>query len=422
MPMTVPPAEGTPPRFTMDAESSYILDCEVEFGGITPLEAQVLRTETPAARAFLTRPTNRSLPAHWLRNTAREYLESLSLESRYVWALYGLPGMQYGLDSFRERIEFAVQCQVQQDLGVRNRSTLDFAGLEQASAVTLFPTVHDVTPEKVYAFVEERFAEGKARLEDDLQLLADAVRWYRAGNQATARQLAHTLGILAEAEVVVTAQEVHAAVTITKRDRRQARGAIKKALRLFSRTGTEDNARLLASGREVVLEHPESPFKFVLRPYAGGWLETKTAKPGGHVPYQLSLLTKDDVFLSRLCVLFDRTPVLDQLLALTMFVRAGDEMELLQKANWFGMADRSAVRDYLVTHAPALVDRAGLGQRAEASEEPPSEWFALDRAFKVEQEHWAPYKGPVQQWIAGWFGDLADGYARLTNAQAPQLA
>jgi hypothetical protein len=41
---------------------------------------------------------------HWLRNTARQFLDSLPLEDRYVWALRALPGMELGVRMFQERV------------------------------------------------------------------------------------------------------------------------------------------------------------------------------------------------------------------------------------------------------------------------------------------------------------------------------
>lgn len=59
----------------------------------------------------------------------------------------------------------------------------------------------------------------------------------------------------------------------------------------------------------------------------------------GHIPYALCVLDKKGQRLGRVCVLFDSTPVLDQLVALHMFISSGEEETLIEKANIF---DRSA--------------------------------------------------------------------------------
>lgn len=415
--------------FGLHMETTYILDCSVELGDITPLEDIVFRVKNPAAIALMEMvDRDELLPPHWLRNTARQYLESLPLEDRYVWALRGLHGLEFGMRTFQERLEFVVQAKVQSDLGVDERTTIRFmdeAGPDMFSD-KLFTSVHDVTQARIAAFVDSRYRESKERLAADLQITQAALEWVALpGNQERARAIALRLfddmpqrtsspltGAFTPSKLVRTSTPA-----ARSKMQRRARSAIKKALKLFTRTGLEDSVRLMVSGREVELSHPESPFKFVLQPLAAGWLEQRTLNPGGHVPYQLTLLTKEGVFLARLCVLFDQTPVLDQLLALTLFVQSGCEEEILSQANWFGYENPVAVRAVLAEKAPTLLDKVpapredntyrgcfdGLGQRA-----------GIDA-------HWRPYQGPVRNWLGAWMGELYAMLPRPGNAQ-PVLA
>lgn len=403
------PQQGERP-FGLHMEASYILECSVELGEITPMEEMVFRVKNPASVEFINR-TDRDelLPPHWLRNTARQYLDNLPLEDRYVWALRGLQGMEFGLRMFQERVEFVVQSKVQSDLGIEQRASIGWMdeGTPDMFRTKLFETVHDVTQAKVTAFVASHYAEAKARLDDDLRFAREAVDWVaQPGNLSRAQRIAARLfqdvpEVAPAAAGVVTARGLAKASLGEKRKtQRRARSAIKKALRLFSRTGLEDSVRMMVQGQEVVLSHADSPFKFVLQPLQAGWLEQKTVAPGGHVPYQLTLLTKEDVFLSRLCVLFDQTPVLDQLLALTFFVQSGNETDILSKANWFGYEDAARVRSLLQEKAPELLSKVpepGKGRGIGL--------LGLDTLWRTEA-HWAPYKGPVKNWIGVWMGEL----------------
>lgn len=406
--------------FGLHMESAYILDCSVELGDLTPMEDMVFRVKNPAALAFMARmDRDEPLPPHWLRNTARQYLDSLPREERYVWSLHGLRGMEFGMRMFHERLEFMVQSKVQSDLGVEERTAIQWMdeGTPDLFSQKLFVTVHDVTQAKVQAFVAARYGVAKARLDEDLRFAREAIDWVALpGNLAVARATAARLFQVvphseAPLEAVTPRQLATAGIAQKRKTQRRARSAIKKALRLFSRTGLEDSVRLMVQGQEVILENPDSPFKFILQPLQAGWLEQKTVAPGSHVPYQLSLLTKDDVFLSRLCVLFDQTPVLDQLLALTFFVQSGNEHDILSKANWFGYEDAVQVRAILQDKAPELLCKV-----PEPGKRTTSGLLGLGTVCRTD-EHWGPYKGPVKNWLGSWMGDLFTSVKALEQNQ-----
>ncbi|HDR9103602.1 TPA: hypothetical protein QDB04_000322 [Burkholderia vietnamiensis] len=414
-------------RFSLPAECSYALDCEVAFGGISPLEAQVLRVDTPAARAFVEASLNEVKSSHWLRNTARQYLQTLSLEENYVWALYGAASLPFALQAIQERMEFAVQCKVQQDLGVRTRAVhfLDELSFDGEEPQTVFSSVHAVTPQTVQAYIAQLYADALGRLADDADLAAEALAWYHAGNQAQARQIAEKLCTAVSVEVAAPRPGRQPAAPQVRSLQKKARAAIKKACKLLTQVGAEENVRLLVSGKTVELSHPDSPFRFVLQAHeTQGWLETQTVRPGVHVPYQLAVTTKDGKFLSRLCVLFSQTPVLDQLLALTMFVRAGDEAELLAKANWFGIEDKQFVLDYVQEHAPALLETSlkRLSPKAKEDSRGKGEFSSVFLAMHDEEEqNWQPFKGPVKAWIQGWMSGVVARVDRLSGVAQFQL-
>ena len=328
---------------------------------------------------------------------------------------------------FAGRLEFVVQAKVQSDLGVDERTSIRFMDEADASmfGAKHFQSVHDVTQARVQAFVDAEYREAKERLESDLRITQDALAWIaQPDNRMHAREIALRLfedvpNLPSNPSVsdFSSARYVRQGDGLRRKTQRRARSAIKKALKLFTRTGLEDSVRLMVSGQEVELSHPDSPFKFVLQPLQAGWLEQRTVNPGGHVPYQLTLLTKEGVFLSRLCVLFDQTPVLDQLLALTLFVQSGSEHDILSQANWFGYENAMQVRSILEEKAPALLNKVPAPRSPDSK---PGLFGCVDELPRIEA-HWAPYKGPVRNWIGNWMGEL---YALLPQpgAALPALA
>lgn len=410
----------------MSPESGYILDCAVEFGEITPMEAAIYGARTAAAEAFeALLEADCRLPDHWLRNTARAYLAECSEPERYVWALYGLNGIEYALQMFEDRVEFLLQRKVQTDLGVCRRTPLGFiAESHTMDEGPAFTSVHDVNPDRVRLFANTLFGEPYRRLHEDLALAQEAMAWLaEPGNAVLAQSILRRLfnpgvapaGAPTVRQLVQRARPCVAATSLPKPAQRKARSAIKKVLRLFDRTGQSETVRMLVTGNDVTLAHPESPFKFVLKPTSKGWLEARTYQPGFSAPFQLMLLTKEDVFLSRLCVYFDGTPVLDQLLALTLFVQAGDELEILKKANWFGFEDLATVKRVIQAEAPVLLERLPKAEsRARGGVRDPH-LDELDR----EAIHWAPFKGPVKTWLAEWLAPLTQGFAQLAQLQDP---
>ena len=136
------------------------------------------------------------------------------------------------------------------------------------------------------------------------------------------------------------------------------RSSIKRSIRLLDNFGMEAEARLFISGSgDFYVSHPDSPFKFRFTRNRCRILDY-TLEPSYSTPYTLELWTKDDKFVSRLCLLVKDTPILDQVLALAVFIRSGDEAYLLEKSNYFSKSkDLKLLRD-VSAHIPKL---AALG-------------------------------------------------------------
>ena len=136
----------------------------------------------------------------------------------------------------------------------------------------------------------------------------------------------------------------------------RARGAIKRALKLMDNVGFGDDIRIFLNGDSIEVSHPDSMLKFILSKRKGQILHY-TMHTGHMIPYHLELYTKTDVHVANLCVYFEETPVLDQVFAVTMFIRTGDEEHLLKTANWSSVNIDEDVREQVTLCYPMLASK-----------------------------------------------------------------
>lgn len=393
----------------MDTE--YILNCALELGEITALEYAVASSPHgayAAVRDLVDR--NLPMPQDFLSDAARAHLAKVSPEHRYYHALCALDVLEPALKAFTGQAELSVQRKVQSDLAVAQPSLAAWAsrvggGRPAANQVRVLHT-SEIKESLVRQILDASCSGASRRWMQDLALMAEAVRWHQAGGGAQFEQMLWSPSPAQAAAVDVAAllAKVRLARDIALRQQRRkeqtlhakAKAAVKKAARLFDGLGKSDSLRLFVSGSEVVLQGPNSPFKFVLKPLATkGWLLERTVAGRAHTPYDLQLLTRDDVHLANLCVYFSDTPVLDQALALSMFVESGNELEILMKANWFATDDWTPQKSDLVLQAyPQLRDRI---PRPELGREP-----GLALQPSAAEQHWEPYRGRIRQWTTTW--------------------
>jgi hypothetical protein len=390
----------------------YILGCAVELGEITALEESVLRRH-PRTNAQLDRliQARRDIPDHYLQNTARHTLNKVPQQERYFYALCSLDAMPWALDAMTQRAEHLVQSRIQELLGVGKPAPLQlYPELRAPRPAPAITCEADIGEGAIRGLLDEMFTPMGARMFEDVDLVREAVEWYRFDEGAQFAQM--LAGTSAPKPKGMPAAELLKQVAVQRARQKAkenrtlvatAKAAIKKATKLFQNLGQESNLRLFVSGGEVTLSHPDSRFKLVVKPLeVSGWLIDRTQTGRAHTPYELSLFTKDDVFLAKLCVYFQDTPVLDQLLALTFYVQAGDEVQILEKANWFSTSDWTEAKTALVLEAyPHLESK--VPRIRKPGDNPERGHIALSREFEEAEAHWRPFKGRVEQWVSTWF-------------------
>lgn len=140
----------------------------------------------------------------------------------------------------------------------------------------------------------------------------------------------------------------------------RAKGAIKRALKLMDSVGFGNDIRIFLRGDSIEIAHPDSLFKFVMHKQSYGGVIDKTINTGIGTPYVLDLYTKTDVFVASLCVYLKDTPILDQILAVSMFIKSGDEDIILKQANWFRLTDDEDTVLEVAVNYPELEDKLRL--------------------------------------------------------------
>lgn len=141
------------------------------------------------------------------------------------------------------------------------------------------------------------------------------------------------------------------------------KNSIKRALKLLDNFGMEQDTKIFLKGDEVEISHPESLFKFVITKRKYGNIISATERPLRSVPFTLELFTKNGIHLANLCVYVEETPMLDQLFMVAMYVKSGNEEDLLRKANFFSITQDKALKELIVSEvdylAPKLLGRSG---------------------------------------------------------------
>lgn len=406
----------------MDTE--YILDCSLELAETTALEYAVL-SDPQGAYSVVRRIVDEDLelPRDFLANTARHALESAAEPQRHRFAMAAVGVLETSVQRWKERMAFVVQKQLQEDLGVRQVLALDLGrgGCSPGQPAARF-VAHEteVSEGVVRQVLEHHFAGAVARWHEDCRHIERSLRWVAQVGPDAWRQM----GLLPEgvrapalpgglqgghdaSEVLawLRQQRLQMERKKTARERslvQRAKSAIKKATKLFEQLGLDRELSLFVSGQEVVLSKPGAALKVVVKPLSvQGWLLDRTQVGRSHTPYELHVLTASDVHVAKLCVFFRDTPVLDQLMALSLFMQSGQELELLEKANWFACESTpESVRKEVALAYPSLASKFP-SCRTDAGQ-PHRKLVRLPAYMEREEHHWEPFKGRVEQWVATW--------------------
>lgn len=115
---------------------------------------------------------------------------------------------------------------------------------------------------------------------------------------------------------------------------KSTRNSIKRALALLSRIGMEKEAFMFVRGDKIEIANRESLFKFVIQRRSYKNLISATEHQGHAINFKLELWTKTNQYIASLCLYSEGCGILDQIAMLAMYIRSGNELDLLKKANF----------------------------------------------------------------------------------------
>lgn len=119
---------------------------------------------------------------------------------------------------------------------------------------------------------------------------------------------------------------------------RQGKKALRRGVKLFQRMFGEEDIRGFLKGHEFIVEGRELNYRISPHPNVDLIAHSATGK-SYHIPYRLEILNADNVVLAEGCVLFQDTPVIDQIIGLMMYVKTNQERTLLETTNFFNIRE-----------------------------------------------------------------------------------
>lgn len=132
------------------------------------------------------------------------------------------------------------------------------------------------------------------------------------------------------------------------------KNSIKRALKLLDNFGMEEDAKIFLKGDEIEVSHPDSMFKFVITKRDYNRVLRSTEFPMRSIPFKLELFTKSGIRIANLCVYAEDTPMLDQLFMIAMYVKTGNEEDLLRKANFSSITQDKTLKEIIISEVDYL--------------------------------------------------------------------
>ena len=125
---------------------------------------------------------------------------------------------------------------------------------------------------------------------------------------------------------------------------KQGKKVLKKGIKTFTNLFGQEDIKAFISGEDFTIEGELYNYR-VSKKY--DLIQYSINTQMGHIPYRLQLLTKENVILADGCIIFENTPVIDQLIAMMLHIKNGNEEEILKKTNFFNTQDAYYAEKYI---------------------------------------------------------------------------
>lgn len=136
---------------------------------------------------------------------------------------------------------------------------------------------------------------------------------------------------------------------------KQSRRIFNRSLNLFTQMYGKNTARKFLRGKNLWIHGQHFVWKLKLDDPSN--IIHDTVKPSQtHTPFVITICNQQMEKLCNACVLFDKTPVLDQAVAFGLMVaHPEDELEFLQKTNLFAFTEIGRINELLLSQPHAMV-------------------------------------------------------------------
>lgn len=149
------------------------------------------------------------------------------------------------------------------------------------------------------------------------------------------RQGRHNLHILDE----LMDQQIQERLRAERQTHKIGRKVLKRSMRLMDRMIGDGSTEIFFSKQSLTFTGRKYQFEVVKKEDVD--LVANAAQPHsfGSIPYVLTLRSLDGTYLAQGCLVFPGTPALDQVVALFLNIKAGNEDEIVSKTNWYNRSD-----------------------------------------------------------------------------------
>lgn len=136
----------------------------------------------------------------------------------------------------------------------------------------------------------------------------------------------------------ITTEQIKVFFEKSKREKKSIKKKIFKSINLFKKYLGEDALKIFFSGEELKLT--SNKYIYSIQKKNNQTLVNNMDNTNLiHIPYKLDIYDKEtNVFLSSMCVYFDKTPILDQIVGLSLYIKDQEtEKTFLEAANYFNI-------------------------------------------------------------------------------------
>lgn len=323
------------------AELDYLLDAGFEYGNISPLEYATGYNHVFGIYQRLFQEARENHRNMDINAAIKREFDALTSEQQDYIKLRSTPHLLFGHAYLHEKVAQLLCDSTEPPLN----------DPEVAKALTVDGLLTEIKP-RIQQWNNqlrdiERLKNKLANQENNNQFVAQCRAW--SENDLTVQDI---LRNRVDQLITFAGMNVRERMKKEQTNLKKVRRALGKSAEMLKRIAGREPTHIFLSGKILTVKSETTGLTYQFT--KSGDLLEKTAYAMRTVPYQMRML-KDGKSLARLCVYIENTPVLDQLGAILLYIRSGEDKIFLDKANFFEVGDDDLFN--------AAMEAAGLGHK-----------------------------------------------------------